>query len=61
MVYYVHARLAQLVERVIYTDDAGGSSPPPRTLRFACAYLSNRHEDAPVVQWIEQSSSKALM
>ena len=24
-------RLAQLVERVIYTDDVGGSSPPPPT------------------------------
>ena len=38
------ARLAQLVERVIYTDDVGGSSPPPRTI-------------APVVQWIEQETS----
>lgn len=29
----LNARLAQLVERVIDVDDAGGSSPSPRTLR----------------------------
>ena len=27
----VHARLAQLVERVIDVDDVGGSNPSPRT------------------------------
>ena len=26
-----HARLAQLVERFVYTEDAAGSSPAPRT------------------------------
>ena len=29
-----NARLAQLVERFIYTEDVGGSSPPPRTFIY---------------------------
>src|SRR5688572_26207684 len=29
-----HARLAQLVERFIYTEDAAGSSPASRTAKF---------------------------
>ena len=31
VVYFVHARLAQLVEQLIYTHQVGGSSPSART------------------------------
>ncbi len=42
------ARLAQLVEQPVYTGKVGGSSPSPRTF-------------VPVVQWIEQETSKLLI
>lgn len=31
VIYHVHARLAQLVEQLIYTHQVGGSSPSART------------------------------
>ena len=52
----MYARLAQLVEQSLYTRKVGGSSPSARTLGRS---LWARH--ALVVQWIERSSSKALM
>src|SRR6185295_10989788 len=42
-----NGRLAQLVERIVYTDDVGGSSPSSPTtlrLRLRAAYASKPHE-----------------
>lgn len=40
------AGLAQLVERFVYTEDVGGSSPSSRTIHFSVgsdAYLAQYH------------------
>jgi hypothetical protein len=60
MVYCVLARLAQLVEQLIYTEKVGGSNPSARTLRLALL-AECKPKIALVVQWIERETSNLLI